>query len=485
MAASGLTVKTNNIKIIKPFSPENVILENIKYSNLNINTEAGNKWADISYDTKNPNDTKNAKILVTVRGCVVKTVTKVIMKDKNGVELRNKDGSSYKDKFQIFTGIKDAQFIEFIKNFEQSLIKTAAEHCNEWYNDEYSVEECTVMLSPTLSIHEKYGIAMGGILARDFTCKSKTSDVTDVSDILNAIKKGYELDICYNFNKIKISPEHTKIGFEISQINIINVGNAAEYIPFCINPENFKPGRISLNKLQQHEKGGKFCKVVYTDDENQAKSVRFNFENVGARIFKFDKDGPVSYSISIRLSDVNVKKMIDKIDQEIFDILLTNSKEYYSTKKTAKLLKAITKPLYSYNKLDTEKIKKGEKPTYDPSMWVKIYWTTEKGCDGKIINATTGKPINNINDILNTNLTVESLECYSRHIWFGPKGTSVNFTLNKCSLKFESTEYDMDAVSNNSDDETAKDTSAKLQTTNTNNSDDENTNYDDNDNDNE
>ena len=108
-------------------------------------------------------------------------------------------------------------------------------------------------------------------------------------------------------------------------------------------------------------------------------------------------------------------------------------------------------------------------------MWIKIYWTSAKGFDGKIINADTGKPFSNPDNIINTNLTIASIDMYSRHIWFGPKGTTINFTLNECIVSSETTEYDMDNTNDDDDDnDNDKNKSATVVKQDAYNSDDEN-----------
>ena len=444
MAINRSNSSMSNKKVIKPLYPENVIFDNIKYSSPKFNTEAGTKWIDTTYGTDS--------MLVIARKCIVKTAKKTDNKDKNGKVFVSKDGKPREDKYQIFMGIKDEHFIKFINDYQQSLLQTSIVNSEQWFDEQFNDEECKAMLKTTLSVHEKFGTAIGGLCGRDFICKSQTEDVSDVSDILVALQKGTEINVCFKFNKIKLGVGNFNIGFEISQINIINVG--IEYIPFNITKDTYVKGNITLNKQQQHEKGGKFCNVLY-----ELKPLRIHIENnIKGRIFKnISDDGQISYSISIRLTDLDLRTMIENIEQEIFDLLLTNSKDYFGAKKTSKLLKAVVKTLISYNKQDQEKIKKGEQPTYDPSMWIKIYWTSEKGFDGKVINSLTEKPFLNPDEIINTNLSLSSLDIYSRHIWFGPKGTSINFTLNKCvacSENAEHTEYDMDSVATNNNTET-------------------------------
>jgi len=457
------SAKVSVKRVIKPLNPTEFVSENMKFSNVKNNTEIGTKWVDTTYAKNAGNE---ERMLVVARGCVVKTFKKMENKDNNGKEFVNKDGSMRKDKYQIFMGLKDEKFIEMVKNYEQYLVTKGTENSVAWFDEQFNEEECQQMLKPLLSEHEKFGCAIGGILGRDFTCKSKTEDVPDVSDLTVALAKGTVIDVCFCFNKIKLGAGKYSIGIEINQINIISIGSGGEYEPSGIKPDEYTPGKITLTEQEQHDKGGKFCKVRYED-----KPLRFHLENVIGRIFKFEKEGQVSYSMSIRLADKTLRKMIDGLDQEIFDLLVANSKEYFGAKKTPKLLKAIVKPIYSYNKTDQEKIKKGEKPSFDPSIWIKIYHSEEKGFDGKIVNVETGKPILNTEELLNKDLTISIMDTYSRHIWFGPKGTSINLTLNKCAISYETTEYDMDDAEGDS--EEANDEDANDDAEEVNNSDDE------------
>jgi hypothetical protein len=429
-------------KVIKPLNPSEFVSDYVKFSNVKNNTEIGTKWVDTTYSKTAGHDDKML-VLVVARGCVVKTFKKMDNKDKNGKEYTDKDGKTRKDKFQIFMGLKDEKFIEMVKSYEEYLLTKANENSVAWFDEQFNDEECRDMMKPLLSEHEKYGCAIGGILGREFTCKSKIDEIPNVSDLTVALAKGTIVDVCFCFNKIKLGAGKYSIGMEITQINIIGVGSGGEYVPSGIKPDEYVAGKITLTDIQQHEKGGKFCKVLYDE-----KPIRFLLENVVGRIFKFEKDGQVSYSMSIRLTDKTLRKMIENIDQEIFDMLVANSKEYYGAKKTPKLLKAIVKSIYSYNKTDQEKIKKGEKPTYDPSIWIKIFHSDDKGFDGKIVNVENGKAIHNTDELINKDLNISSMDTYSRHIWFGPKGTSINLTLNRCAVSYEVTECDMDDIEN-------------------------------------
>ena len=88
-------------------------------------------------------------------------------------------------------------------------------------------------------------------------------------------------------------------------------------------------------------------------------------------------------------------------------------------------------------------------------MYVKLYHSVEKGFDKKIINSADKKPLDNVEDLINKDLNITEVEAYSRHVWFGIKGTSVNFTLNRCEISYDVPEYKFDDVdeSSNKDDE--------------------------------
>lgn len=423
-------------KIVKPLNAAEFIKENVKFSNVKNNTELGLKWVDTSYNR----DGSDEKMLVVARGCVIKTFGKMEAKGKDGAPA--KDGKQRKDKYSAFMSLKDEEFIEMVKTYESYLEQVGHENSEAWFDNDFSVEECHDMQKSCISSNDKYGYAVGATLARDFTCKSKTEEVPDVSDLSVALAKNHIVDVCFHFMKIKLGAGTYRVGIEITQINVIGISEGSGD-SHGLKPEQFAAGQITLTPLQQHEKGGKFCKILYEDHP-----VRIHLENITGRIFKFDKDDTIAYSMSIRLSDPTLRKMVEGMDEEVFNLLVANSKEYFGMKKTAKLARPMVKQIYSYNKTDQEKIKKGEKPTYDPSIWLKIYFSEEKGFDGKIINAESNKAIENTEELINKDLNISSLDFYSRHIWFGPKGVSINFTLGKCAVTYETTEYDMDAVQN-------------------------------------
>ena len=424
--------------MIKPFNPTDVDPSKVSFSNVINIPDIGVKYCKMTYDDATSND---KKLLVVIRGCKIITFKKL---------ENDKDVKGKKDKYQIFMGVKDENFINMVKKFEKYLITQGVENSKQWFDETMEEEECIEMLKPTLTTSEKYpGYAIGGVLANDFVCKSTTSDVPDVSNLEEALQKKTVIDVCISINKLKLGVGKYSLGFEINQINIKSIGDGEQYESNAFTPETFNKEKISLDTIQQHEKGGKFCYLLYED-----KKLRVKLTDTVGRIFKLENDNGVSYSMSIRLRDEKLHSIIKDIDKSIFTTLLTKSKDYYGSKKTEKLLKTALKPLESYNKADQEKIKRGEKPTYEPSIWIKIWHSDEKGFDGKIVNNETNKAITNTEDVLNKDINISSIEFYSRHIWFGPKGTSINLTVNKCSVSYDAPVYDMDDM--NDDDEDTK-----------------------------
>ena len=443
-----VAVKSN---VIKPLNPSDFNEEQLVFGNVITNTEIGNKYCKVFYgndntNTNNNNNKNENKLLVVARGLTIKTFKKLDNKDKDGRIIKGK-----KDKYQIFMGLKDEKFITMINNLDKYLINQGIENSEKWFDEKMELEECTDMLKPTLSNHEKYGYAIGSILGNDFVCKSNTKDVPDVSNLELALEKNTVVDVCFNINKIKLGVGKYSLGLEINQINIKSIGSSEQYESNALKPEDYLTGCLSLGPLQQHDKGGKSCDLLYND-----KKLRIELSNIVGRIFKFEKDDTISYSMSIRLTDELLNTMIQDIDKTILSTLLANSKDYYGSKKTEKLLKTALKPLESYNKADQEKIKRGEKPTYEPSIWLKIFHSDETGFNGKIVNNETNKAITNTEDILNKDINISSIEFYSRHIWFGPKGTSINLTLNKCSVSYDAPVYDMDDIDDINEEENSE-----------------------------
>jgi hypothetical protein len=425
---------------IKPLTPNDVDPSKTSFSNIINIPDIGVKYCKITYDDATSND---KKLLVVMRGCKIITFKKL---------ENDKDAKGKKDKYQIFMAVKDENFINMVNKFDKYLITKGVENSKQWFDETMEEEECADMLKATLTTSEKYpGYAIGGVLSNDFVCRNDTSNDLDVSNLEEALQKNTVIDVCISINKLKLGVGKYSLGFEFNQINIKSISNNEQYESNAFTPENFNKEKISIGAIQQHEKGGKFCDLLYDD-----KKLRIKLTDIVGRIFKLENDNGISYSMSIRLRDEKLHSIIKDIDKVIFTTLLANSKDYYGSKKTEKLLKTILKQLESYNKADQEKIKKGEKPTYEPSIWLKIFHSDETGFNGKIVNNETNKAITNTEDILNKDINISSIEFYSRHIWFGPKGTSINLTLNKCNVSYDVPVYDMDMDDDDEDTKSEK-----------------------------
>lgn len=416
---------------IKPLSPIDVDTSKISFSKVINIPDIGFKYCKILYDG-------DEKLIVVIRGCTIKTFTKLENKSGKGKSKyqlfmslntsdKNKDEDENKDKYQ---------FITMIKNIEKYLITQCAEKSNQWFDETIEEEDCAIMLKPTLSNND-YGYAISGILSNEFVCKDINRVNIEYDNLEDALQKNNVIDVCISFNRLKLGVDKYSLGFEINQINIKAIGKSKIYESNPITIETFDEKKISFGKLQQHEKGGKFIIPKY-----EGRPVSFQLKDINARIF-LSKEG--KYSMCINLKNKDFHDIIKKYDAIILQNSLQNIQEYYG-KKNAKQVNSTFNKLESYSKSDQEKIKKGEKPAYEPSIWIKIWHSDEKGFDGKIINAETSKPITNAEDILNKSITISMIDFYSRHVWFGPKGTSINLSLNKCSVSYDAPVYDMDDV---------------------------------------
>jgi len=454
MASTKSSAKTSSSTksklIIKPENPIDFKADNVIYDKVYHNTDIGAKWSNIYYSKIKSSDSKD-RLLIVARGCKVNSFKEVLpFGSKEGAVVPRKEGKPIK--YQIFLGLKDEKFIEMVKSFEKSLIAKGVELSKSWFDNEMNEEECTDMLKATLTYNEKYGYAIGGTLSRDFSCKSKTEALTDTSDLYVALAKHNIVDICFSFNKISLGVGKYSIGLEINQANIISVGSNSEYQSNSLSPQDFVQGKIGLSKIKQHPKGGKFIEPSY-----DGQKLRIVLKDIVGRIFKFEKDDTTSYSLSIR-PDADTRKMLESIEDEKFNLLLPNSKEYYGKIYTKKVLKTIVKSFLSYNKSDQEKIKAGQQPVNQPSFYLKIpFYNVEKGFEGKVVNVADNKPIQNIDSIINKDLSISSLEFYWKHIWIGPKGTSSSFPINKCKISFDVPEYNMDDAGEDEEDNDVED----------------------------
>ena len=418
----------------KPLSSTNFNPSNVNF---------GNIYTD-QYDNRSIKTTYNNKdFYMVARGCRIN----VFKLQDNG-------------KYNLYVNVTDDDFINAIKSYDDSLIKYGSDNSKLFFDDEMSEEDCRELFKPkTLSLHEKYGYSIScNLKKKDFICKSKTDSITDVSDLTVALQKGTIVDVCFDFGKIKLGLNKYSVGVEIKQVNIISVGAASAYKSNAIKLEDFNLNKLKINEIETLEKGNKKTQMLYGEDDNK-KPLKFLFENIEGRIFgnKQPNDEKTSYSLNIKLNPEQHKKF-DEINEETLKQTIQELCKGMDANKAAlkaKVVKKEFKSIVTYSKADQDKIKKGEKPTYPPSIWIKIYHSDEKDTDGnekgfcgKIVNAEGNKPINNSDELVAIkNLNIKSLEIYNKHIWIGAKGISVNFTLNKCEISMDvAPSYDMDFI---------------------------------------
>lgn len=424
-------------KVFKPINPSEFEATNVKFSPVKNNTEIRSKWVDTTYE-----GCKDGKFYVTVRGCVIKSFKK---KQPNPKFNDKPSGDKpKKDKYNVWMGIKDTNFMNMVEKYDDYIISKSVENGLAWFGNEITEEECRDLFKSVVSRNEKYGNSLSCDLSREFSWTSKVEEVSNSTPLEEAFTKHSVVDVVLAFNSVKFATDKYNIGLEIVCMNLVGTGGEGSYVSNSLTLDEFQPGKITLTEKVAHEKsqGGRYCKVLYDE-----KPLRLRLTDVEGRVFKFEKDGTVSYSISIRLNDKKLREMVETIDNEVLAILLENSEKYLDGKKKATAISILKKNggyknLCSFSKKDAELIKEKKDPVNPPSLWIKIYFDEEKGFDNKIINADTGKPIGSPVEIINKDVSISEIEVYSRHLWFG-KTYSVNLTLNRASISHNAPVFDM------------------------------------------
>jgi len=433
-------------KIYKPLDPTEFNDKKTKFSDVKI-TKDGSKYIYTEYDSK--------QFLVVIRGCKILSF----------IEGKN-----------LFVQLSDPNAIEMIRKYEQTLVNKCISDSLSWFGEQYNEEESSNAIKSIIlsnpNFPDSYTLSLP--LSDKFLVKSKVSDIADNDDIdiKTKLAKFNLIDVCVNFKSIKINKAEYNIIVECNQANITSVGKSGDFKNTAILPQNFTSGKITLSKLitknyegknGQPDINTKTADVLY--DKNK---LRCTFKDINSRIFKFIKDGnedSTSYSLSLRLpKNSDERKMFESIYDETFKIISTgdNCKEYYDKKYTPKQLKTIIKNILSYNKVDQEKIKKGEEPSNEPSIYFKVLFDKKqigKGNKfyGKFMNDVDKKPIDNVDELLGKDLNITSLEAYCKGVSFHAKGTSIIFVVDKCYINFDVPVYDMDSVDTTSVDDDVED----------------------------
>lgn len=433
-------------KIYKPLDPTEFNDKKTKFSDVKI-TKDGSKYIYTDYDNK--------QFLVVIRGCKILSF----------IEGKN-----------LFVQLSDPNAIEMIRKYEQNLVNKCISDSVTWFGEQYNEEESNNALKSIIlsnaNFPDSYTLSLP--LSDKFLVKSKIADIADNDDIdiKTKLAKFNLIDVCVNFKSLKINKVEFNIIVECNQANITGIGKTGEYKTNSILPQNYVSGKITLSKLitknyegknGQPDINTKTADVLY--DKNK---LRCTFKDINSRIFKFIKDGnedSTSYSLSLRLPKGSDEyKMFESIYDETFKILSTgdNCKEYYDKKLTSKQLKGFVKTIITYNKIDQEKLKKGEEPTNSPSIYFKVLFDKKqlgKGNKfyGKFMNDVDKKPIDNIDELLGKDLNITTLEAYCKGVSFHSKGTSIIFVVDKCYINFDVPVYDMDSVDTTSVDDDVED----------------------------
>ena len=424
-------------KVFKPLNPTEFDSTNVKFSPVKNNTEIRSKWVDTTYE-----GCKDGKFYVTARGCVIKSFTKQQPNPK--YNDKPSGDKPKKDKYTVWMGIKDTNFMNMIEKYDDFIISKSVENGLAWFGNEMTEEECRDLFKSVVSRHEKYGNSLSGVLSREFSWESKIEEVSNSTPLEEAFQKHSVVDVVLAFNSVKFATDKYNLGVEIVRMNLVGTGGEGSYVSNSLTLNEFQPGKITLTEKVAHEKsqGGRYCKVLYDE-----RPLRIRLTEVEGRVFEFKKEDTTSYSISIRLNDKKLREMVESIDNEVLAILLENSEKYLDGKKKATAISILKKNggyknLCSFSKKDAELIKEKKEPANPPSLWIKIYYDTTKGFDNKIINADTGKPISTPAEIINKDVSISEIEVYSRHLWFG-KTYSVNLTLNRASISYNAPVFDM------------------------------------------
>ena len=440
--ATTTTTTTNNTKtVMKPLDPNDFDSNKVDFSAIKTNPTYGNK----SVYTKYLQDNTDGKFRVVARNC--KIITSV--KEVKPFEDKKANASAKKPepkpvKHQLFISITDESFIKMVDELEEVIINKSV----AWYDD-FDVKDCATIFKKTL-LNNKFGYAIGTDLSTDCKCIDKTDGAkNDVS--IEELTKGKIIDVCFNFDRIKLGSAEFKISPEISQCHIKGVSAAFEYK--SITPSVYVPDKITLTDKETKDFGGgivgKFCKFMV-----DGVPFRLNLKNVSGRLIKKidEESGKESFNLCVNITDSETKQMLTNVYENIQKLLVANSKTYYDGKKmnerTIKL-----KPLFNYGPKDLEKIKKGESPQYSQSMWLKVYHSEEKGFDGKIKDVESKQNLSQ-DEVANKPLNIENLVLFSKHIWFDKtKGTSINLSLNLCEISTDVPSYNMDDDDDKVDDD--------------------------------
>lgn len=211
--------------------------------------------------------------------------------------------------------------------------------------------------------------------------------------------------------------------------------------------DNYNSSLLAISsKVIKNNFGGKKTMIYY-----DGHAFGFYLTNVRPSGFKFQnvnpKDGSISYSFNIRMDETFINA-IKTVEDDIINLLVSNSKDLFDKKKNEKTVRKAFRSLLCYSKADQEKIKAGNTPQYNPTFKVVFPFYTPRPEEGKELSeeelkGNFGTKIIGLDGEEYTDDLIEyvssgneetkcdfsksyNMFVYCKHVWFGDK-TSVRF----------------------------------------------------------
>ena len=403
----------------------------IGFKNLYINHEYNLRSVPITYKCA---ELQN-KLVVIIKGC------RIIMAKGPG----EKSSSN-----SLYVSVSDASAIELFKKIEEIILNVAVERRVEWFgNEDFDMDEISEIHKPSITENAKYKSHNMNINLSKFV-KIVNMGVPTNEPPMEVLQPNQIVDICLEVEKVKPSIKSLKLGYIATKIKITGVSDevarSASYFPVDFEDSEFK-----LGELETHVLGGKFTKLTYAGG-----SPTFALNDINARIFHNEQEteDPKTkekkkkdvYSLSVRLTKDDDISLFQRVDKALFNGFKKGHLGYLGRSKAAK--DSVLESLYCsilYNKEDREKIRSKEQPKNPPALRISIFWNADSGF-GKSFVDPDGNPIN-VSEIVNKPITIQRLEFYCKHMWFGVEATTVKFALSKCVVAESTPDYNMDDVS--------------------------------------
>tara|TARA_B100001057_G_scaffold431392_1_gene458808 strand:+ start:304 stop:1653 length:1350 start_codon:yes stop_codon:yes gene_type:complete len=334
------------------------------------------------------------------------------------------------DKPAIYLTCEDSEFKDLISAYENELLKVAIDNSELWYDSELTEEECREYQESMIIHNSKYDndslscpISKKAVIKNLITAEVKQ---LDNSTFEQDLVKGMKVDVAIELMHVKLNNDKYKTVANITQINIIGFDDSKMSMP-SINCSSFDIDKIGVTEPEKHKMGKKFCKITYNEN-----TVRFTLTDIKARFIKPRQEGQGSYQFAVSLLNKDDVNMFTEISNKVKEHLMSESKK--DKKKYGKTSVIINKIFKDFPQVSSDPSK-----DYPPSLWIKVYYSDEKGFENRIINTITNKPVKSIDEFTDAQYNVTSITFYSRHVWFGDS-ISTNFTMDSCDVEFEESE---------------------------------------------